>query len=341
MAIVTTRAAAKLNLALAVDAPRPDGLHPISSWMISIDLADDLTVWRLPEDRFSRYAILWHDEALSRSDINWSVKRDLAVRAHRALEAHEDRPLPVQMKLEKRIPVAAGLGGGSADAAAMLRAVRHLYELPIGDDELASIAQGLGSDVPFFLHGGSAIVEGTGDAIRRSDALPPLHAALIFPPCACSTPEVYRRFDELPRPAFRPDAVERLAASCGTLTAADAPGTSSASGTISASQGAAERHAALRAPAPDALFNDLARAAFRVAPALEAHCAAVAAIADRPAHVTGSGSAFFVICDDAMHAEYLAAAITQRTELPALAVSAAHRATIEQHDTLAPGDRTA
>ena len=78
---ITLEAPAKVNLALAVGAPAEDGLHPICSWMVTIDLADVLEVTRIEDDRMSRYAVLWHEEACRRTEIDWPITRDLAVRA--------------------------------------------------------------------------------------------------------------------------------------------------------------------------------------------------------------------------------------------------------------------
>ena len=116
---IAVQAPAKLNLALSVGPPDQRGMHPICTWMVTISLCDDLLVTRLDEGRLSRYAILWHPDALRPLEIDWPVPRDLAVRAHLALEQHVGRPLPVQLKLDKRIPVGGGLGGGSSDAAAI------------------------------------------------------------------------------------------------------------------------------------------------------------------------------------------------------------------------------
>ena len=132
-------APAKLNLALSVGPPNGQGLHPICSWMVTVDLSDELLVTRLEPDRLSRYAILWHPEAKRQTEIDWSITTDLAVRAHLALEAHVERRLPVQLKLEKRIPVGGGLGGGSSDAATMLLALNELFELGLSSAELAEI----------------------------------------------------------------------------------------------------------------------------------------------------------------------------------------------------------
>ena len=290
--VVRLLAPAKVNLALAVGPPAEDGMHPISSWMVTIDLCDELLVTRLPDDRFSRYAILWHEEARRRSDIDWSITRDLAVRAHLALEAHVGRRLPVQLKLEKRIPVGGGLGGGSSDAAAMLRAVDALFDLGLGDEELARIGAGLGSDVPFLVRGGSAIVEGLGERLEPHAAHPELHLVLLLPESACPTGPVYAAFDEQSPGPLRDDAVRRLAGD-GTLP-----------------------------PDPAALFNDLAPAAMRLAPELGTLSDAFGALAERPAHLTGSGSTLFVLADDALHAEFLARAAGERLGVPAIPAAA-------------------
>lgn len=266
-----------MNLALAVGPPRAgDGYHPIASWMHPIDLCDDLLVTRLEDDRLSRYAILWHDNAPRKSPIDWSITKDLAVRAHQALEAEAGRPLPVQLKLDKRIPVGGGLGGGSSDAAAMLLAVRELFELPVSDERLAQIALKLGSDVAFFLAPGPALVEGVGERLER---LAPAAGdlLLLLPLFGCPTGDVYRAFDAgLSRDhRLRDDEVRRLMAQ---LSPADAE-----------------------------LFNDLALSAERVAPELgELRRRVSEAIAGRPVHVTGSGSTLFILLagdPDAAHTE--------------------------------------
>lgn len=290
--IVTILAPAKLNLALSVGPAGQDGMHPICSWMVTIDLCDELAVTRLPEGYFSRYAILWHAEAPRRSEIDWPVTRDLAVRAHLALEKHVNRPLPLQLKLEKRIPVSGGLGGGSSNAAAMLRAVNELYQLGLSTDDLITIAATLGSDVPFFVRGGSAIVEGLGDRIATRDLIPPLHAVVVMPAVKCPTGPVYQKFDAMTTPRLNAEAVRAIAARDGArLDSAT-------------------------------LFNDLAAPAAEIQPALAGHRRDLAAIAEREAHVAGSGSSLFVLCDDAMHALALADAVTARLGLPAAAVRA-------------------
>ena len=287
--IVIVHAPAKLNLALSVGPPNADGMHPICSWMVTVDLFDELEVRQLPPDRFSRYAILWHADAKRRSDINWSINKDLAVRAHLALEKRLGRRLPVQLKLQKRIPVGGGLGGGSSNAASMLLALNRLFDLDLSVDELAEVAAELGSDVPFLITGGSAIVEGLGEQIQRHETPPELHAVLVFPDESCPTGRVYQLFDDQPDPGLRPEAVHELATT---------------------------------KPGPDGMFNDLAAAAIRSAPPLEAALARLSETAERPAHVSGSGSSLFVVCDDPLHAQYLAETVERECDLPAVAVQA-------------------
>ncbi len=292
---VTVLAPSKLNLALSVGGPGPDRMHPISSWMVTLDFGDELRLTRLPEGSLSMFATVWHREARRPSDIDWSITKDLAYRAHQALERELEEPLPVKSLVTKRIPVGGGLGGGSSNAAAMLRALDTLFELGLSTDRLATIAAGLGSDVPFLVHGGSALVGGLGDRIEPLADVPHAHVVLAFPEVPCPTPAVYRRFDELGGVGATVDdaRVRALAQSVG----------------------------AERVPF-DAPFNDLAAPALDVAPTLAQHVRAIAAIAERDVHVSGSGSTLFTICDDPLHAQALAHAIEQRTGLPAVAARA-------------------
>jgi 4-diphosphocytidyl-2-C-methyl-D-erythritol kinase len=275
-------APAKLNLILSVGPlDGGHGRHPISSWMVTIDLSDDLHVTRLADDSISRYAIRWHDDARRRSDIDWRIEDDLSVAAHRALERFTNRRLPVQMRLEKRIPLGGGLGGGSSDAAAMLRACNRLFALELADEDLRHVAASIGSDVPFLVSGGSAIVGGFGDRIEALDAMPDFCAVLFFPEATCSTAAVYGRFD----------------ARGGGLLRADTVRESIASGRF---------------------FNDLTEPALEEAPAIQAQLIAIEHTAGRPVHVSGSGSTLFLTCDTSMEAGAIAAAIESTHHLPAI-----------------------
>jgi 4-diphosphocytidyl-2-C-methyl-D-erythritol kinase len=287
---IVVRAPAKLNLALSVGPPGADRMHPIASWMVTVDFADDLHLTRLDAGRDSLYAIVWAPDAPRPSDIDWPIQKDLAVRAHLALERHVGRPLPVRMKLEKRIPVGGGLGGGSSDAAAMLRGVRELHGLAVSDGELAEIARGLGSDVPFLVRGGSAIVEGLGERLEHHERLPDVHAVLAFPAAACPTGPVYGKFDLLRPDASLQAARVRALASAATL-------------------------------AHDAPFNDLAEPAIAVTPSLADEIAEIAGLSGRRVHVSGSGSTLFVLCDDRPGADRIAEEVRGRCALPAVAAT--------------------
>ena len=286
---IRARGAAKLNLALSVGGPDADGMHPISGWMATVDLFDDLELVRLPIGHPSRYAVLWHEDARRISDIDWSISRDLAANAHRALEKAVGRGLSIQAKIEKRIPVGGGLGGGSADAAAMLHGVNALFDLGLSTTDLAEISAPLGSDIPFLVHGGAAVVSGLGE---RIDPVPPpadLHLVLVFPETACPTGAVYRRLDEL-RPQW--DVADTTVR-------------------------------ALVRGGPDAatLFNDLVDPALDLHPDLLIARDRIAEIAESPVHLSGSGSTLFVLALGSFEADLLAGVIAERTGMPALAAS--------------------
>jgi 4-diphosphocytidyl-2-C-methyl-D-erythritol kinase len=283
------QAPAKLNLALSVGAPDAGGMHPISSWMVTVDLFDDLHLEQLSEGSFSLFATVWHAEARSRSDIEWSISKDLVQRAHAAMEARLGRQLPIKARVEKRIPIGGGLGGGSSDAAAMLRGLNELFDLGLAAAELCEIAAPLGSDVPFLVEGGSALVSGTGDRIESLGAPPALHATLFMPGVVCPTGPVYQEFDRIATPQLRASLVRALA----MRESLD----------------------------PDAPFNDLAHSAQCVAPAIAEDMEEIASLVALPVHVCGSGSSLFSICSDPLHAAAVADLVTERLRIPAVAVA--------------------
>src|ERR1051326_6174555 len=148
------RAYAKVNLALAVGPALPSGhahagMHPVASWMHAIELWDDVEVEPLAGGQ-SRYELSWAPEAPRPSAIDWPLEKDLGVRAHRLMEQLAGRALPLAAKLTKRVPAGAGLGGGSADAAAMMLAVNEAFDLGIPIATLTDASRTLGSDVAFF-----------------------------------------------------------------------------------------------------------------------------------------------------------------------------------------------
>jgi len=184
---------AKINLTLDVDLPREDGLHPLRSIMQTVALHDTLTASR-SDTRGIRLTITGPEtEGIPTNGTN------LVLRAIRLLGdacCFDITSRGLRIDLIKNIPSQAGLGGGSSNAAATLIAVRRLFNLDLTDDELNTLARTLGSDVPFFLKGGTALIEGTGEQCRPITAAFPPHPVLIAKgPNGISTKEAYAALD--------------------------------------------------------------------------------------------------------------------------------------------------
>ena len=190
---------AKLNLFLRVLAREADGYHGIETLFCLIDLADRLVA----ERRDERGVTI----DVAGADVG-PPEDNLAVRAaHLVLEA-TGRRFGVHLRLEKRIPVRAGLGGGSSDAAGALALVNRLAGDAVPRHELLQFAARLGSDVPFFFSGAPlALAWGRGERLLRLPPLPPAPALLLSPPVAVSTAEAYRWVDEARQGAGRRGAV--------------------------------------------------------------------------------------------------------------------------------------
>jgi 4-diphosphocytidyl-2-C-methyl-D-erythritol kinase len=150
---VRTVAPAKINWTLEVLGRREDGYHEIRSVMQTIDLCDGL------------WAEASEGSSFETTEGSALPDDDLIVRAAKALEERSGRPLPARICVEKRIPVASGLGGGSSDAAAVLRLLNRLHELRLPEAELSDVGASVGSDVAFFAYGGTALVEGRGERV--------------------------------------------------------------------------------------------------------------------------------------------------------------------------------
>jgi 4-diphosphocytidyl-2-C-methyl-D-erythritol kinase len=174
---------AKLNLVLHVGPPQPDGLHPICSIFASLDLADEVHV--RPGDG--------PGDTIECEGVDGP---NLAAGALAAYRAEVPSLPPLDVRIDKRIPVAAGLGGGSADAAAALRAANRLAGDPLDADALRAIAATLGSDVPSQVEPAHALVAGTGEVVEPI-ALPPLAAVLVPQAEGLSTGDVYAKLDRM------------------------------------------------------------------------------------------------------------------------------------------------
>lgn len=185
-------ARAKINLFLKVGERRDDGYHGIESVMQSLELSDEL-YFRRTSGEAGRINIRCNDPCVPTSEGNL---------IHAAIEAF-DRHAGVigtggvDVLLNKRIPIGAGLGGGSADAAATLLAMDYVYELEMPEETLMEIGARIGSDVPFCLKGGTAFATGRGEKIEPLEGLPPFQVVLAAATQETSTREVYERFDML------------------------------------------------------------------------------------------------------------------------------------------------
>lgn len=183
---VFVTAPAKVNLYLAVGAVRPDGFHDVTTILQALEFGDELIV-----DTSDRLTLS------SNVDLGIPAEDNLAYRAAVAMGEAFRRAPSVAITLTKAVPAGAGLGGGSSDAAAVIAALAALWSVPVDSDVLARVAASLGSDVPFFLVGGTALFEGRGDRFVRSIAAPVFDVALIKPPESVPTGAAYEAFDRL------------------------------------------------------------------------------------------------------------------------------------------------
>jgi 4-diphosphocytidyl-2-C-methyl-D-erythritol kinase len=267
-------APAKLNLFLHVGPLGADGYHPLCSLVTFADVGD---VVRLRSTAAMGFEIEGPFGAeLGRDADNLVVRaRDLALAGHPAASAF-------QLILDKRLPIAAGLGGGSADAAATLRLIDEAFGSQAGEAELLRIAGGLGADVPMCLAGRPAVAEGRGDVLWPAPAFPDLDAVLVNPLRPSPTGAVYRAYDD-----------------AGAPGGADAP----------------DWPASLETPRAVADFlagcrNDLESPAIRLQPAIAEVLTALSAVPETlVARMSGSGATCFALCADPSAARGLASTL--------------------------------
>jgi 4-diphosphocytidyl-2-C-methyl-D-erythritol kinase len=187
---VRVRVPAKINLHLGVGPLRPDGFHELNTVYHAISLFDELRA--SPGDTL---ALTMEGEGAGELALD---ETNLVIRAARALAAHARVPAYARLHLRKSIPLAGGLAGGSADAAAALLACDALWGTGVPREELAEIGATLGSDIPFLLHGGTALGTGHGEAISPILARPTTwHWVLAIADGGLATPDVYRELDRL------------------------------------------------------------------------------------------------------------------------------------------------
>jgi 4-diphosphocytidyl-2-C-methyl-D-erythritol kinase len=283
---------AKLNLTLDVTGRRPNGYHDVDSVMQTISLHDLVMVERTDCRVFELAGPAIEGE-------------NLVLKAARELEGHTGRALPFTIRLFKRIPLGAGLGGGSADAAAFLRAANLLYALKLSSDELIEIATAVGQDVPFLLSGGTARATGLGSTVSL---LPPVPSSwrfiVVCPPIQISTRAVFEVVDGgAPSGRRTPALVEALEAPTLTLPRERGRGMSGEGSGRGREMSRGEGdfvHA--RGEGESVFGNDLEAASRRVFPALDE---AINRLRDAVPGLTmsGTGAALFALFDGRQDAE--------------------------------------
>ena len=297
LAPVVRLAPAKLNLTLAILGLRPDGFHDLHSVMVRLALHDRLSVGVAAAGTDTLH-VVGHDAG--------PLSQNLVLRAIAATREAVGRSAPtppLAARLEKRIPVAAGLGGGSSDAAAAIDAALEAWGAELDEGRHAGIARVLGSDVPFFVAGPAALVEGRGERVTplRGILGDPPGVVLVTPPVPASTPAVFAALDagdgEAPSPGSTRLASEHLAAELARGLRA---------GDLLARAGVL------------ASANDLVAAAAIVVPEIVALRRALMRRLGRPVGLSGSGPTLWALYPSFAAAEAAAAELREPGAAPAI-----------------------
>lgn len=273
---LTVRAPAKINLHLGVGPARDDGYHQLATVYQAIGLYDDVTV--RADDHWS--VTMTATGALDASAVPLDMY-NIAIRAGVALTAHHGVELAAHVDIAKSIPVAGGLAGGSADAAAALVALDRLWDLQTTDDDLLAIAAGLGSDVPFALIGGTAYGTGRGELVEPVTDAGGWWWVVVPSESGLSTAAVYAEYDRL-------GLGEHLNAPADLFDALSS-GTPEGLATV--------------------LHNDLHPAALSLRPELAEHAGRIADAGALAALLSGSGPTWLGLAEDADHAREIAHAL--------------------------------
>jgi len=275
---ITVRAAAKFNLHLGVGPVREDGFHPLATVYHAIGLYDDVTVseagqWQVTltaEDHIALAEIPTDDD-------------NIVVRAGKALTAHHGLDRAARIEIHKGIPVAGGLAGGSADAAATLVALDRVWSLETSDEDLLALAGRLGSDVPFALIGATAVGGGRGEIVEPVVDNGSWWWVAVGNEQGLSTPSVYRAFDDVAGAGVgEPEVPERLL--------------------MALEKGDPELLA-------QALTNDLQAPALTLRPDLAQTFADGQKAGALAVQLSGSGPTILMLCRDAAHAREVAGAM--------------------------------
>lgn len=266
---VVEHAPAKLNLALHVTGRRDDGYHLLNTLVVFTEVGDTVSVAAAEQDSFTiqgPFAGLLDDEA-----------DNLVLRARDLLRSLYGELPPVAISLEKNLPVASGIGGGSSDAAATLRALMRLWGIELSADALAAAALRLGADLPMCLYARTLVARGIGEEIEPVEGMLPLHMVLANPGVAVPTPAIFRALASRENPPL-----PRLAGATALF----------------------DWLAATR--------NDLEAPAIALAPEIGDVLSALSASGAAPARMSGSGATCFGLFNSPAEAEAAASAIAAR-----------------------------
>jgi 4-diphosphocytidyl-2-C-methyl-D-erythritol kinase len=289
LARVRATAYPKLNLSLRVFDRRPDGYHDLESLVVSLGQPHDvLEAFAVPAPGGVQVEVsgveVGEDVPSDHRNLAFIAAEKLLVRAGRSGHG-------VRLVLRKHIPAGGGLGGGSADAAAALLAVRRLLDVDVDDTGVFEIAAEVGSDVPFCLRGGAAWMRGRGEVVEPVTVPTGLAFVVAIPPFRLSTPDVYKAWDELGGPR---------------------------------SERAVPAPRRLESVIPE-LVNDLEPAAEALEPRLLEFRNALEAAAGLPALLAGSGSAYVVPVADARRLPSLVDAVSRRLRVPVVGTTSVSR----------------
>ena len=186
---VREKAPAKLNLSLDVTGRRDDGYHELVMLMQTVSVSDDITLLRGDGEGITAESNL---RFIPNDD------RNLAVRAARCFMQATGESFGLHIRMEKHIPVGAGMGGGSSDAAAVLRGMNRLCGEKLSRRDLETLACSIGSDVAFCVSGGTALARGRGELLEDLADLPDCRFVIVKPDFSVSTPELYKKLDSVP-----------------------------------------------------------------------------------------------------------------------------------------------
>lgn len=271
--MLTVTAPAKINLTLEVLGERGDGFHEIRSVIQAISLCDSL-----------RFRLSRNVEFKSRAP-GWIAEESLVSKAAGLLREATGCGKGAVVEADKRIPLMSGLGGDSSDAAAVLRGLNELWELGVSREELLELATQLGSDVAFFLYGGTALVEGRGEKVTPLRPLPHQWVVLAVPPVSRTPGKTKRLYDSLDASHYTDGQITRRLV-----------GRIEAGGEFNASL----------------LFNTFEKVAFTGDPELEVHRSRILKTGATNVHLAGSGPALFTLLEDRAEAEGLHKRIQQQ-----------------------------